>query len=77
MDYYVLKQVIQVKNSLCLSRYYVGAWERANDVQYDIQGETWYGHGELRYWLLCLEEIKHSEDINRAFKTSILIMEQR
>ena len=48
MDYYVLKQVIQVKNSLCLPRYYVGAWERENDVQYGIQGETWYGHGELR-----------------------------
>ena len=34
---------------IVLSRYYVGAWEWANDVQYDIQGETWYGHGELRY----------------------------
>ena len=70
-----MKQVIQVKNSLCLSRYSVGAWERANDVQYDIQGENWYGHDELRYWLLCLEEMKHSEDINMAFKTSSLSME--
>jgi hypothetical protein len=40
MDDYVLKQVIQVKNSLCLSREYVGARKRASDDQYDIHGET-------------------------------------
>ena len=39
----VLKQVIQVKNSLCLSRDYVGVFRRASDDQFDINGENQYG----------------------------------
>ena len=38
MDDYVLKQVIHVKISLCLSRYCDGAWRRTNADKYGIHG---------------------------------------
>jgi hypothetical protein len=42
--YHVLKQATRVKNSLCLSSGCDGAFWRASDDQYNVNGETWYGH---------------------------------
>ena len=63
----VLKQATIVDNLLCLSRDYDGVFRRANDDQYDISSETWYGH-EGVFGDLFLEAMKGNEEIAVAFK---------